>query len=226
LPPVVALLWWLKRVSADRCGPWRAAAGGVRGMCGFVALMALADVAVTGFALLPLSPRAGQDHPSLDGRFPPALGRLVTRAVETPIPQDWVGFATQMRHQRSGGSSYLLGESRARGWWYYYFVALAVKVPLTFWTLMLARAVTYEDLGTCLPHEGRARGMGGWFIPVVVAAFLAATAVGSSRNYGLRYLLPLSPLAVVWVSALAERPGIGRGVAWAGLLGQAVAVAG
>ena len=34
--------------------------------------------------------------------------------------------------------------------------------------------------------------------------FLTITAVGSSRNYGMRYLLPLAPLAIVWVSALAE----------------------
>ena len=72
------------------------------GMAGFLAVLVLADLAVTGFALLPLSPRTGP-HPSLDGRFGPVLGPWITRIVETPIPQDWVGFATQMRHQRTGG---------------------------------------------------------------------------------------------------------------------------
>jgi hypothetical protein len=60
---------------------------------------------------------------------------------------------------------------------------------------------------------------------VTVAAFLTLTALGSSRNYGIRYLLPLAPMAVVWVSALAERPGWGRRAAWVGLAGQALAVA-
>ena len=34
---------------------------------------------------------------------------------------------------------------------------------------------------------------------------MGITAAGSSRNYGVRYLLPLAPLAIVWISALADR---------------------
>ena len=41
---------------------------------------------------------------------------------------------------------------------------------------------------------------------LIMVLFLAITALGSSRNYGLRYLLPLAPLAIVWVSGLAEVP--------------------
>jgi 4-amino-4-deoxy-L-arabinose transferase-like glycosyltransferase len=155
-------------------------------------------------------------HPSLDGRFGPTLGRWVSRAVETPIPSDWVGFATQMQHQRSGGSSYLLGARRMTGWWYYYFVCLAVKVPLTFWVLVAARIA----LSRSLPTAGRDA-----ILPIVIGCFLAITAVGSSRNYGLRYLLPLAPLAIVWVSALAEGGRSARRWAAIGLVGQALAVA-
>jgi hypothetical protein len=165
--------------------------------------------------MLPLSQGTGS-HPSLDGRLGLVLGRWVTRAVETPIPQDWVGFATQWLHQRSGGSSYLFGERKMHGWWYYYFVALAVKVPLTFWLLVAARGV----LGRALPSAGRA-----WLLPATIVLFLAITALGSSRNYGLRYLLPLAPLAIVWVSGLAEGRRATRWIAAIGLLGQAVAVA-
>src|SRR5207245_2598306 len=78
---------------------------------------------------LPISERVG-DHPTL-ASYPSAFRGL----VEWPLPQDLVGFLTQMRHQRSGGPSYLLGERRMTGWWYYYFVAMAVKVPLSFWLL-------------------------------------------------------------------------------------------
>ncbi len=48
---------------------------------------------------------------------------------------------------------------------------------------------------------------------------------GSKRNYGVRYLLPMAPLAIVWGSALAERRGGWMWVAGAGLIGQAVALA-
>jgi hypothetical protein len=218
LPPILGLVWWLDLWRGRGRGPVASAWRVARGMVGFGVVMLLADWAVTGFALLQMSQTSGAGHPSLDGRLArwPWLGRLIGRAVETPVPQDWVGFATQMHHQRSGGPSYLLGERRMTGWWYYYLVALAVKVPLSFWLLTAARA----RVGRGVSGAGR-----GWMLPVVVAAFLAATAVGSSRNYGVRYLLPIAPLAVVWVSALAERGGWPRAVAWVGLAGQALAVA-
>ena len=71
----------------------------------------------------------------------PEGGELVACLYETPLPQDWVGFVTQMHHQASGGPSYLFGARRTQGWWYYYLVAVAVKVPLAFWILVAARLV-------------------------------------------------------------------------------------
>ena len=212
LPPILGLAWWVQEVREGRRGPVAAALTVARGMAGFVLVMVLADLVVTGFAVLPLSARPGQGHPSLPARWAGGL----TRAVETPVPQDWVGFANQMLRQKTGGASYLLGERRTLGWWYYYFVALAVKVPLTFGVVFLVRC------GAAARERWPARDS---LIPIAIAAFLLATALGSSRNYGLRYLLPLAPLAIVWVSALAERPDWLRFVAWAGLLGPAVAVA-
>ena len=133
-----------------------------------------------------------------------------------------------MHHQMSGGPSYLLGERRMTGWWYYYLVALAVKVPLTFWLLLAGRvaiAARREGMATSPPGDE--------LLPLVMVLFLAVTALGSSRNYGFRYLLPLAPLAIVWVSGLAEDRRCPRG--WlrlasldrgaSALAGQAIAVA-
>jgi hypothetical protein len=214
VPPLLGLAWWLDRWKSGERGAFRITSRVLGSMGGFVLLMLAANLVVTGFAMLPLSSGSGA-HPSLDGRFGP-LGRWVARGVEMPIPQDWVGFATQVLHQRSGGSSYLFGERRMTGWWYYYFVVLAVKVPLTFWVLVLGRAV----LGKRLPSAGRAG-----VLPLWIAAFLAASALGSTRNYGLRYVLPLAPLAIVWVSGLAESGRWAQRAAWIGLVGQAAAVA-
>lgn len=217
LPPLLGLVWWLDLWRSARAGPIRSAARVTIGIAGFVVVMLLSDAAVTGFALLPASHAPGGPHPSLDARLSawPILSRLATRAVEAPIPQDWVGFLTQTQHQRSGGPSYLFGERRLRGWWYYYFVALAVKVPLTFWLLVAARPMA----------RGGSWSDRGWVLPVIAAAFLGVTAAGSSRNYGIRYLLPLAPLGIVWVSALAERRGWPRAIVCVGLVGQALAVA-
>jgi hypothetical protein len=155
--------------------------------------------------------------------FSSGLGPWIARLYETPIPQDWVGLANQMHHQASGGPSYLLGERRLTGWRCYYFVALAVKVPLTFWLLLAGRLLLVEG------NEPRRDQV----LPITIGLFLAATALGSTRNYGVRYLLPLFPLAIIWVSSLAERVTV-RGclpASWPGwivglgLAGQALAVA-
>ena len=303
-PPIVAVVWWLARWQGGHRHPTRLTWHVTSLMLGFVAVMLLTNLALTGFARIPLSTSQGQ-HPSLEKWLGVKAASEVARLYETPLPQDWVGFATQMHHQASGGASYLWGERRMRGWWYYYFVALAVKVPLGFWLLVVARlalvrtqsrnlgdrsvffpplakgglggvvpaqpitrisrvfvtfylilparwrrtsnAITISE--TCVPpppHPPFTSGgkEGGpphglpraqqnvtnahmHLLPVVFLLFLTITAVGSSRNYGMRYLLPLAPLAIVWVSAVAEVqrkawPRIAAAVGLAGFVGAIV----
>ncbi len=218
IPVLLAMVWWVDLSRWGRSHPLRAFVKVALAMVLFLGVMLLADVIITGGAVLTLSNEPGAAHPSVEGRFvsSPSFKRILTRVMETPIPQDWVGFAAQIRHQRSGGPSYLLGERRMTGWWYYYFVALSVKVPLSFWLLAVARTLA----GRASPSKER-----DWIFPLTIAAFLAITAAGSSRNYGVRYLLPMAPLAIVWVSSLAEMGKMWRLVACLGLLGQGLAVA-
>lgn len=212
IPPMLGMLWGIDRGrSGARPGPTAARRCVARALA-FLAVVLLTDCAVTGFATLPLSANLAGSHPSLDVRLGPVWGGLASHIVETPIPSDWVGFVNQARHQRSGGSSYLLGERRINGWWYYYLVALMVKLPLSIWLLLAVRAANGS------------RGVRDWILPTTIAVFLSAASIGSSRNYGIRYLLPLAPLAIVWSSALAARPGWTRILAIAGLFGQAAAV--
>lgn len=227
LPPILALVWWLNGVRWRmlRAELFQYSRRVILGMSAYVAVLVASNIVWTGFATLPLSPTTGA-HPSVDGKFGP-LSPWLSRLYETPIPQDWVGLANQFRHQASGGPSYLFGERRMTGWWYYYLVAMAVKVPLAFWMLAAGRVVIGAR------REGLARSPDAMLIQVI-ALFLIITALGSSRNYGLRYLLPLAPLAIVWVSRIvkdeegepASRRWNWRGVLMiAALLGQAVSVA-
>lgn len=226
-PPILAVVWWLDGLSwkTPRAELFRHSRRVVLGMAAYVAVLVASNVVWTGFAMLPLSPTTGE-HPSIDGRFG-ALGPLVSQLYETPIPQDWVGLANQFRHQASGGPSYLFGERRMTGWWYYYFVAMAVKVPLVFWLLAAGRLIVGAKRGELGRSPDR-------MLIQVIALFLIITALGSSRNYGFRYLLPLAPLAIVWVSRFVRdeegEPAQGRwswrgGVVILALIGQAVAVA-
>ena len=107
-------------------------------MTGYVLVMILANLVVTGVAVVPLSGARGE-HPSIEAKFGSRFAPWIARLYETPIPQDWVGFANQVHRQMAGGPSYLLGERRMTGWRSYYLVALAVKVPLTFWCLLAGR---------------------------------------------------------------------------------------
>lgn len=213
--PILALLAWergLRRLGRRGLAPSPRGIG--KGLA-FVAILLATDLVVTGGATLPPSESRGS-HPSLEARLPGPLRDAAGHVFECNWPRDWVAFAIQMRHQASGGPSYLLGERRERGWWYYYPVALAVKVPLSIGMLLLVRGIA----GRRVDPEGK-----GGMLPRVIVLFLAVTCVGSSRNYGVRYLLPLAPLALVWVSGLAEGPRWARRWAVAGLVGQALAVA-
>ncbi len=222
-PPILALIWlvdlWLAR---DRSrGPLlglaRAVATVVPRMLLFGLVMMAANLAVTGFATLPLSVREGS-HPILAGKLPPSLEAWANRLLAGRYPQDWVGFATQAMHQRNGGPSYLLGERRTTGWPHYYPVTLAVKLPIAAWFLLAVRASRVRR------GPGRS-GDRGWMLPALIGVFLALAMAGSKRNYGFRYLLPLAVPAIVWLSGLAEGARWPRRLAWLGVAGVAAATA-
>jgi hypothetical protein len=214
-PPIFAMLWMLGRWIDGARRLDRIALRVATGMAVYVAIMGATDLLVTGGAMLPISERTGA-HPSFGGRLGPRVEHWIARAIETPIPQDWAGFIRQTILQKSGGPSYLFGQVREKGWRYYYLVALAVKVPLTFWLIVVLRAA----LARRIPSAGR-----DWILPAAAVAFVALASLGSSRNLGVRYMLPIAPLAIVWISGLAEGKQWIRRLAWGGLAAQAIAVA-
>ena len=223
IPPMLAAVWVLDSWRrGDRKMLQMAQDLGAE-MLAFLAIMGLSNLVLTQFALLPMS-QTKDSHPGIDQRVPEIVRNMVERAVEVPIPQEIVGFANQVLQQRSGGLSYLFGERRGMGWWYYYFVAIAVKLPLTFFALILGRTI----LSRQIKSSGRDS-----MLLVVMALFLFVTAIASSRNFGIRYLFPISPLAIIWVSGLAESSRIesrsvrrfAMGLAVLGLMGQVMAVA-
>ncbi len=226
ISPILAVVWWCAgRRRGDRTGRARLARRVILGMTGYVLVMIVANLVITGGAAVPLSGARGE-HPSIEAKFGSRFAPWIARLYETPIPQDWVGFANQVYRQIAGGPSYLLGERRMTGWRSYYLVALAVKVPLTFWCLLAGR------LALARRHKGD-RDLHDQVLPWTIGLFLAIAAAGSARNYGVRYVLPLAPLAIIWVSRLAEEASVSRRwqVGWPGwivglgLVGQALAVA-
>jgi hypothetical protein len=154
-------------------------------------LLLASNLVVTGFDTIPISQQTGA-HPWLEARFSPQISARLARLLEASWPVDWVGFITQMRHQSSGGPSYLLGEVSSKGWWYYYPVTIGVKVPLVMLLIILIRLLT--------SLRGIRNGVD--LIPTVLFVFLLLACVGSKRNYGFRYMLPMAPMTLVWISSL------------------------
>ncbi len=128
--------------------------------------------------------------------------------LPVPLPGDYVrGIDVQRRDfERLGRPSYLGGEFKDTGWWYYYLYALAVKVPLGLWGLLLMASVF-----RLTRHSGAMRTcpLGDELALLLPAALILATVssqVGFSEH--LRYALPAAPLVFVWLSQIASVRGV------------------
>jgi len=120
--------------------------------------------------------------------------------VPVPVPRDYVlGMDIQKNDFEKGRPSYLRGEWRDRGWWYYYLYGLAIKVPLGTWVLMLLALVL---------KLSRWRLTVSWrdevvvLVPLLVVLVLVSSQVGLNRH--LRYVLPIFPFAFVWAGQVGQ----------------------
>jgi hypothetical protein len=144
----------------------------------------------------PATPRPG---PPPSNRFSGSwLGSLVV-----PLPADYVrGMDVQKKDFEGNYWSYLRGEWRRGGWWYYYLYALAVKVPLGLWALVLwAAALTLRR------HRGGAPWQDELALWLPAAAVLALVSSQTGFNHHMRYVLPAFPLVLVSTCKLARYLG-------------------
>jgi 4-amino-4-deoxy-L-arabinose transferase-like glycosyltransferase len=112
------------------------------------------------------------------------------------------GMVAVKAHNDTGHLSYLLGEVRTDGWWYFYLVALAVKTPLP---VLVAGPVGLVGLA-----RGGWRNRSVW--PLAPALLLLTLLVFASTfshiNIGIRHVLILYPflaLGAAWTVARAAR---------------------
>lgn len=117
-----------------------------------------------------------------------------------PVPKNYLlGIDRQNWEFETGFWSYLAGEWRFGGWWYYYLYALAIKVPLGTWLLLLVA------LGLCLFSR---KSTSSWrnelmlLTPIIVVLTLASLQTGF--NHHMRYVLPIFPFVFIWISKVAR----------------------
>lgn len=122
--------------------------------------------------------------------------------VPIPLPRQYVVGLDVQRRDLEGADmppSYLAGEWRQGGWWYYYLYGLMVKVPLgmlglVLWGLLLniSRSqwrVAWVDELTC-------------WLPA--AAIVALVSSQTGFNHHVRYVLPIAPFICVATGKLTR----------------------
>lgn len=128
------------------------------------------------------------------------LGRL-----PVPLPRNYVLGIDRQKYDFDSANfpSYLRGQWRDRGWWYYYIYGLLVKEPIGF--LLLALCAAFVSL------RWRSSWQAEWVLlaPAVVVLVLVSSQTGF--NHHLRYLLPAFPAAFIWMGKLGGDRFLGEG---------------
>ena len=113
--------------------------------------------------------------------------------VKVPLAFQWYlgGIEAVTVHNDVGHLSYLFGEERLNGWWYFYFVALAAKTPLPL------QALGVPGLLLLLRDGVRGRDARRLAAPAIFAALLAFASLYSHINIGVRHIIVVYPLLAV-----------------------------
>jgi len=126
--------------------------------------------------------------------------------IPVPLPKYYlIGIDVQKRDFDRKLWSYLRGEWRQVGWWYYYLYAMAVKVPLgTGILVVLALFVGLFRRGYAASWRDELM----LLAPLVVVLTLVSSQ--TAFNHHLRYVLPIFPFAFIWMSKVARMSEFGH----------------
>jgi len=118
-----------------------------------------------------------------------------------PVPANYLLGIDRQKYDfdEAGFWSYLRGQWRQSGWWYYYLYALAIKEPLGTWLLaLLALAAPFAASG----RTGNCRDELLVWAPAAAVLLLVSSQTGF--NHHMRYVLPMFPLAYIGISRAAR----------------------
>jgi hypothetical protein len=201
--PLIAVLYaplfgWVHPSRTRRIGTWprRIAAG-----FGFGAVVLLSLWTLLLFDV------STPDRPAEWQQAPTALSRLIDR----PLPGG-IYVSALVRagwHAEQGHLSYLLVELSRSGWWYYFPVVLAYKMPLGVALLLVLALLSLRRVRPGFEEWGL-------LIPLVVWTTLFLT---TRVNIGIRHFLPAYAFLLLLASRalIAGAPRWQRALAWVGL---------
>lgn len=150
-----------------------------------------------GFDVGSLGPVWGE-HPKIEATLTtyPALRPFWDAAMAAPLPfpKLLLGMRDVVRHNGLGHASYLLGEYRTTGWWYFFPVVVALKTPIALFaltTLALWKLTSWQQKATAL-------------FPCAILL----VCLPSQIDLGVRHILSFFPLLAILASGTL---GWGRG---------------
>jgi len=152
------------------------------------------------FSYKPIAVHRGA-YTSVDRVFAnrPLLRGLAYKAVEAPIPLgDFVsGIHDVESHDARGHDSYLFGEYRRTGWWYFFPVVVGVKTPIGF--LILAGCGIFAIV------RGFRSSLWQQHLTVIFPILIMLVCMSSRVDLGVRHILAIYPLlAVIAGYAMSE----------------------
>jgi hypothetical protein len=153
-----------------------------------------------GFSLSPPPPVASLlTTVSPDSEPPVLLDKTVTRAYGVlrylgRPRQYFKGLALVLAHVAGGHVSFLLGDLSPTGWWYYFPVLFATKMPVAV-LLLLVVAVSVGARRLREPAQ--------WYWLVAAGSYFLC-AMTSRSDLGFRHLMPAMAFLMIWMGGLAQ----------------------
>ena len=138
----------------------------------------------------------GEDQDAINRFSDTCLGSL-----PVPFPKNYLqGIDIQQRDfENYGRPSYLRGEWRDHGWWYYYMYAALIKVPLGAWGMgVICLVLRIRNCGAARFSNTVWRDELVLLLPPLVILSVCSMKTGFSEHF--RYVLPIFPFLFIWMS--------------------------
>ena len=140
------------------------------------------------------------------------FAQSVLGGLPVPLPCEYILGIDVQKHDFEGRMhSYLAGELRVGGWWYYYLYALGVKLPLGTLGLFILSSWLFA---TSRNYRSSQEFDLTLLLPPLVVIVLVSSQVGF--NHHVRYVLPALPFLFISTGRLGRARALGdRGIWWA-----------
>jgi hypothetical protein len=145
-------------------------------------------------------------HDEIDRNFgtdslPSKLWGYFYYELQFPFPHYVHGFYDNVFvHDKFGHSSYLFGEFRDQGWWYYFPASFSLKESLP--TVLLTSMTIIA--GIVIAIKERSKLSLGYGLLLSIPTILLFLSMTSSLNLGIRHILPILPFVFLFIGLVSS----------------------